>query len=410
MEDIDCGERIEEYTNQLLSEFETTPKISLNYKIKTEPAKNKKKCPSTLITEPIIITSLNNKKSKNIIKEKELQKIKGNLYKYINPSYLKGSLGSIPNKSEKILLTDKIISDRFSGVNSIFSQNEETPGVGSYNLNYNWKIKNKSVKMDSEEKRFSHNYNFLPGVGEYNLGIGKAFQEGKDNLRYNSLYSKTKTILNINNNSNNNILTYDPKILNDIMKYKKNYNFNSYSGRNSYRGSKIPTFFDKQNDQPGPGQYFQNSNDFVKKKYSYYNLRNKNNIGKKNTKSIKNIFNEFVNNIKIKEDKPSFIMKQNGNKRENKVYNLEDIHNLNNSLKEIIVDKSKELEKKLRENEKTFTSNNLYFKINEKKELAYIKKILGNENGRPDLFYLSPERWKSKKNVFKTPGPAYYFY
>ena len=103
-------------------------------------------------------------------------------------------------------------------------------------------------------------------------------------------------------------------------------------------------------------------------------------------------------------------MKQNGNKRENKVYNLEDIHNLNNSFKEIIEDKSKELEKKLRENEKTFTSNNLYFKINEKKELAEIKKILGNENGRPDLFYLSPERWKSKKNVFKTPGPAYYFY
>ena len=43
-------------------------------------------------------------------------------------------------------------------------------------------------------------------------------------------------------------------------------------------------------------------------------------------------------------------------------------------------------------------------------ELNRIKKILGNDNGRPDLFYLSPERWKNKKKEFKPPGPAYYYY
>ena len=39
-----------------------------------------------------------------------------------------------------------------------------------------------------------------------------------------------------------------------------------------------------------------------------------------------------------------------------------------------------------------------------------IKKILGNNNGRPDFFYLSPDRWKKNKKEFKAPGPAYYFY
>ena len=43
------------------------------------------------------------------------------------------------------------------------------------------------------------------------------------------------------------------------------------------------------------------------------------------------------------------------------------------------------------------------------KELEYIKSILGNDNGRPDLFYLSSPRWKENKYKFRTPGPAYYF-
>ena len=55
------------------------------------------------------------------------------------------------------------------------------------------------------------------------------------------------------------------------------------------------------------------------------------------------------------------------------------------------------------------TSTNLKFKIDQERELEYIKSILGNDNGRPDLFYLSSPRWKEEKYKLKTPGPAYYF-
>lgn len=409
MEDLDYDDKMEEYTKLLLKDFQMKPKKS-NYRFETDAGLLRKKSSSQINTDSIIITSLGNKsKNKNLTKEKGIEKGKGSLYKYINSSYFKRSFGSIPSKSEKFLLNDKRIVDRFSGINSFFNQQEETPGVGSYNLNKDWNLKNKSVKFDTEDKRFSNRYNFSPGVGEYNLDSGKVFQQEKDNLRYNNLYSKTKALLNLNINSNKNIFTYEPQLLNDLIKNKKNYNFNSYSGRNNYRGSKIQTLFDKKNDYPGPGQYFQNSHNLSKRKYSFFNIRNKNNMPNENCKS-KKFFNEYFNDSKIKEDKPSFIMKQNGNKRENKVYHLEDIHNLNNSFKEIIIDKNKELEEKLRENEKTFTSNNLYFKIKEKMELNKIKVILGNDNGKPDFFYLSPERWKNKKNVFKPPGPAYYFY
>ena len=108
-------------------------------------------------------------------------------------------------------------------------------------------------------------------------------------------------------------------------------------------------------------------------------------------------------------DKPNFIMKQNGNKRDNKVYNLEDIYKFKTE-KKIIINEKEELEKRLRENERKTTSKNLFFNIKQNRELNKIKTLLGNDNGRPDLFYLSPERWENRKTAFKVPGPAYYFY
>ena len=102
-------------------------------------------------------------------------------------------------------------------------------------------------------------------------------------------------------------------------------------------------------------------------------------------------------------------MKQNGNKRDNKVYNLEDIFKMKNE-KETFINESAELEKKLRENEKNRSSKNLKFNIKLDKELNKIKNILGNDNGKPDYFFLSPERWKNRKKTFKVPGPAYYYY
>ena len=108
-------------------------------------------------------------------------------------------------------------------------------------------------------------------------------------------------------------------------------------------------------------------------------------------------------------DKPQFFMKQNGNNKDNKVYNLEDIFRMKTK-KMLIQDNKKELEKRIKENEKNVTSKKLYYSLEQNKELEKIKKILGNDNGRPDFFYLSPERWKNNKRDFKVPGPAYYFY
>ena len=399
----------------LLKKCILNPKIQMNERIITDSDMITSKLSFPITTESLAIIPkcLNNVNNNNLSKNTEKSKKKGSLHKYINSSYFKKSLGSIPCKTEKILLNGKKNIDRFSGSNSLFNHLEENiPGVGSYDLNYDWNLKNKSVKISTEEKRFSDFYNFLPGVGQYDLDNGQKEQQKKDNLRYNSLYSRTKTYLNdnINKNSNKNSFCYDPKNLNDIMINKKNFNFCSYSGRNSYRGSKIPTFFDKVSDQPGPGYYFINSNNNLKKKDSYYSIRKNVSFEKDKSKNIRQFLDNYLSDINVKEDEPSFCLKQNGNKRENKFYHLEDIYKLNRSYKKKVFNEKEELEKKLRENEKSGSSKNLYFKIRENMELDKIKTILGNDNGKPDFFYLSPERWKTKKNIFKTPGPAYYFY
>ena len=343
----------------------------------------------------------------HFFKKIDKSKIKGSLNKYINSSYFKKSLGTIPSNSEKILLNDNKIKDRFSGSNSLFSKIQEgTPGVGSYNLNHDWNIKNKSVKIETEEKRFSDFFTICPGVGQYNLDDGQKYQQEKDNLRYNNLYSKTKILFNSLNKVSNNILCYEPKNLNDILRNKKKYNFCSYSGRNNYRGSKIPTLFDKINDNPGPGQYFNKSNISLKKKNYFINNTEWNN----NSKNTKTFLSEYLNDIQLREVKPNFNLKQNGNIRENKVYNLENIYKLNKSYRKLDINEKEELENKLRENQKNHSSQNLYFNIRQNYELNEIKKILGNDNGRPDLFYLSPDRWKIKKSTFKVPGPAYYYH
>ena len=385
-----------------------------SFKTETYNSTIKKLFPLQFTSESIDINSDSLNNGKNNIKknsESKNNKNKGTLYKYINPSYFKQSLGSIPRNSEKIIINEKKINDRFSGSNSIFNQIEEnTPGVGSYDIKYDWNLKNKSVNMEKEEKRFPDFYNFMPGVGDYDIEKGKKLQQEKNNLRYNSLYSRTKILFNngLNKTTKENSFIYEPKILNDIIKFKKNYNFDSYSGRSDYRGSKVPSLFDKTNGNPGPGQYyFTNSEN---KKSSYFNIRYNKGNDYMNDNNIDKILIEHLNNMKLKEDKPAFNMKQNGNKRENKVYNLEDIHKLNNSHKKIIINEKEELEKLLRENEKVNTSKNLYFNIRQNRELNKIKTILGNDNGRPDYFYLTPERWKNKKTDLKVPGPAYYFY
>ena len=411
MEDFDDNNNIN-YQKISLNKNQINEKTQTkqNFNIETNNNSTDKSYSSPISSDSLTINSYYINEIKNhFFKKTEKQKIKGTLHKYINSSYFKKSLGTIPSNSEKILLNENKIKDRFSGSNSLFLKIKEgTPGVGTYNLNYDWNIKNKSVKMKSEEKRFSDFFKISPGVGQYNLDDGQKYQQEKDNLRYNNLYSKTKILFNNSSNKalNSNILCYEPKNLNDILRNKKNYNFCSYSGRNNYRGSKIPTLFDKINDNPGPGQYFNKSKISIKKKKYFNNLTEGNSL----SKNVKSFLSEYFSDIKFGEDRPSFNLKQNGNKRENKVYNLEDIHKLNQSYKGVVIDEKAELEKKIRENQKNHSSQNLYFKIRQNYELYRIKNILGNDNGRPDLFYLAPDRWKIKKCTFKAPGPAYYYY
>ena len=367
---------------------------------------------------------LNNVVNKDSPKSTKKRNKKEILYKYINHSYFKDSLGSITSKSEKILLDNKLnINPRFSGNDPTLNKiKDNTPGVGSYNLEYDWKLKNNAIYMEnSDQNRFGEDLgyrNYYPCVGHYDAYKGEKYEKAKNNLRYDSLYNRTRVLFNDNTNKNiyDKGFIYNPKYLNDVYNNKKKFNFGSYSSRSNYRGSKIPSLFANINNNPGPNYYF---NDFD------FELRNKNSpkiqltsqstdTDLKLTKQ-QNLFNK--NNEKLifqgknKDDiyKPKFVMKQNGNSKDNKVYNLEDIFKMKNN-KKIIIDKKKDLENKLKENEKNVTSKKLYYSMEQDKELERIKKILGNDNGRPDFFYLSPDRWKNKKTELMTPGPGYYFY
>ena len=153
---------------QTKNSYRTEANITSSEKNPSAPVSTDSKIINTFSLNELIA----NKNKPTKISDKK--KRKGILHKYIGSSYFKKSFGSIPNKSEKILIPNIKIVDRFSGPNSLFNQeNENTPGVGSYDLKYDWNLKNKSVKMESEEKRFSDFYNFLPGIGDYNPDNGQ---------------------------------------------------------------------------------------------------------------------------------------------------------------------------------------------------------------------------------------------
>ena len=135
---------------------------------------------------------------KNLPQSTKKRKKKEILYKYVNHSYFKDSLGSIPGKSEIILLDNKHKKkDRFSFNEPTFNKiKDNIPGVGTYNLEYDWNLKNNGINMEgSEEKRFAEDYsknNYLPCVGHYDAYKGEKYEKEKNNLRYDSLYYRTR--------------------------------------------------------------------------------------------------------------------------------------------------------------------------------------------------------------------------
>ena len=91
---------------------------------------------------------LKNALNKNLPKSTKKHNKKEILYKYINHSYFKDSLGSIPAKSEKILLdSNSNNKDRFSNDPTLNKIKENTPGVGTYNLDYDWNLKHIALIM-----------------------------------------------------------------------------------------------------------------------------------------------------------------------------------------------------------------------------------------------------------------------
>jgi hypothetical protein len=87
---------------------------------------------------------------KNLTQSTKKRKKKEILYKYVNHSYFKDSLGSIPGKSEIILLDNKHKKkDRFSFNEPTFNKiKDNIPGVGTYNLEYDWNLKNNGINME----------------------------------------------------------------------------------------------------------------------------------------------------------------------------------------------------------------------------------------------------------------------
>ena len=354
---------------------------------------------------------ISNSKSNNTSQKKSKK-----IFKSIYTGYSKNSFGSIPYKTENFLITDNIENKRFNDVKSIFYFDRlGNPGVGKYNLSKDFNLQGWSMKFGGYNSRFKTSFNEIPGVGDYNIENSKILEKSRNNIRYKSLFKNTNTslkkkILDINPDNSNlgpTSTTYTSIYQDDIIRIKKMYNFDSFIGRDKYTGIDMP--FSSKKDYPGPGFYMQNNDLFGSKnkqlKFSYEEKDKSEEdleIQKNPEKAVKKYYN--------KRDLPNFKLKSRSPKYNDiKIMTFEELQLKNKSEKQKLkrINMLEELLKKKPNIEST--STNLKFKIDQERELEYIKSILGNDNGRPDLFYLSSPRWKEEKYKLKTPGPAYYF-
>ena len=335
----------------------------------------------------------------------------------INTGQKKCNYGSIPKKNEIFLYPEAPIDNRFSsGRNNIYYTDTQTfPGSGTYNLTNEFLLNPyKSISFSNTTERFGTDYNGIPGVGDYDIAI----EDNKYKKRYTGLYRdyKFNTNYKMGNLYTPSPTKYNPvKINEDLIKEKK-LNFNSYSGRDDYSG--ITNSSDNRYNIkfPGPGTYFQGKNEPVKVNKELYHKK----LFQSDFSLLKTEAKNLLNKVKKKKEKKVdeyFPMKYkllNRRKNENqKIIGVEETTNTyinKESPLPLYYIKPEDINKtKLyKEGKIPYTS----FKINEERELEYIKSVLGNDNARPDIFYLNSPRWKyyNNKYQFKTPGPAYYFY
>ena len=340
---------------------------------------------------------------------------KNTLFKSIYSGYTKTKFGSIPYKTEKFLLNKKLQNPRFNDIKSIFySDKLSNPGVGRYNLTKNFELTGWDMKFGGFGTRFKTSFNLLPGAGDYKPERSKIIEKKRNDIRYKSLYKQPdleQQLLKLNNEfkeiDSPNCTTYTPIYQDEVMKIKKMYTFDSFTGRNEFTGYDMP--FEKKNDYPGPGFYTYISDLFgATNKQMKFNYDNKSESfdDYEIKKHPDKVFKKYSN----KKDILKFKLKSRSPKYNNiKIITSEELQ-LKNKKEKIDNNKVPQLELLLKDIDKKDThSTNFKFYLNQQKELDYIKSVLGNDNGKRDLFYLSSPRWKEDKFKLKTPGPAYYF-
>ena len=346
------------------------------------------------------------------------KKSKKKVFKSVYSGYSKNTFGSIPYKTENFLITDNIDNKRFNDVKSIFYFDRlGNPGVGRYNLRKDFTLPGWSMKFGGYNNRFKTSFNEIPGVGDYNIEENKILEKKRNNIRYKSLYKTPhstlkKKLIEINPNMGNNLgptsTTYTPIYQDDLMKLKKMYTFDSFIGRDNYTGIDMP--FSSKKNYPGPGFYIFNNDLFgSKNKQLKFSYKEKDKYSKEISEMEKNP-EKNVEKYYNKKDLPNFKLKSRSPKyNESKIMTFEELQIKNKTEKQQL--KNKNVLEELLKNKPDVgkAASNLKFKIDQERELDYIKSILGNDNGKPDLFYLSSPRWKENKYKLKTPGPAYYF-
>ena len=369
---------------------------------------NNSKKNSKSINNTINVSSYQNNSSLNKINKKRL-------FKSVYSGFTKTSFGSIPYKTENFILNNKLKNPRFNDVKSyLYSDKLRNPGVGKYNLSKDFELTGWDTKFGGCDERFKTAFNLMPGAGDYDPEENKNYEKNRNNIRYKSLYKQPdffQMLLKYNNDQRGNLgpncTTYTPVYQDEVMKIKKLYTFDSFIGRDEFTGYDMP--FTKKNDYPGPGFYTYNGDLFgADNKQLKFNYDNKSESFEDSEikKNPDKVFKKYYKNKKG----INFKLKSRSPKYNNiKVFTSEELQIKNKTEKENR-NKVPELETLLKTmNKKEHFSRDFRFYINQQKELDYIKSILGNDNGKPDLFYLSSPRWKENKFKLKTPGPAYYF-
>ena len=342
---------------------------------------------------------------------------KTKLTKSIYSGFTKTTFGSIPYKTENFLLNKKDKNPRFNDIKSIFySDKISNPGVGRYNITKDFEITGWDMKFGGFGNRFKSSFNFIPGAGDYRPEDSKVKEKKRHDIRYKGLYKLPdleQQLLKINNEFKDkempNCATYTPLYQDEVMRLKKMYTFDSFTGRNEYTGYDMP--FEKKNDYPGPGRYtyiadlFGSNNRQMK-----FNYDDKSEIfdDSEIKKHPDKVFKRYSNKNEIM--KMKFKLKSRSPKYNNiKIMTSEELQ-LKNKKEKIDQNKVPQLELLLKNmDKKDKRPTDFRFYLNQQKELDYIKSILGNDNGKRDLFYLSSPRWKENKLKLKIPGPAYYF-